>query len=197
MGSPAPARVKKSDRTRAAILEAARQAFQVSGYEHASVRAIATAANIDPAMVIRYFGTKERLFLAAVVVDLELPDLTTLPRSRRGRALVGHFLNSWEVESRGDVLITLLRSAATNELAAARLQEVFSQQVLRTVAAVVPDEEVHRRASLIAAHMLGLALTRYILLLPSVAGQSPNAVLEDWGAAVQRHLHGPLPPVGD
>ena len=56
---------KKSDRTRAAILAAARERFAQDGYERATIRAIAADAAIDPAMVMRYYGNKEKLFAAA------------------------------------------------------------------------------------------------------------------------------------
>src|SRR5436309_13182244 len=52
---------RRSDRTKAAILAAARKHFAASGYERATIRAIAADAGIDPAMVMRYFGDKEKL----------------------------------------------------------------------------------------------------------------------------------------
>ena len=71
-----PAKTAKSQRTKAAILKAAQQLFADQGYERATVRDIAARAAIDPAMVIRYFGSKEGLFAQATAFDLKLPDLT-------------------------------------------------------------------------------------------------------------------------
>ena len=51
---------RRSDATRNAILAAARERFAADGYERATIRAIASQAEIDPAMVMRYFGSKER-----------------------------------------------------------------------------------------------------------------------------------------
>src|SRR5262245_18351681 len=65
---------RRSDATRAAILAAARERFAADGYERATIRAIAADANIDPAMVMRYYGSKERLFAAAAELELHLPD---------------------------------------------------------------------------------------------------------------------------
>lgn len=190
MLSSTPARMKKSDATRASILMAARSAFRDHGYDGASVRMIGSAANIDPAMVIRYFGSKESLFLEAVDIDLDLPDLSVVAKSRRGEVLVEHFVQRWEGDD--DVLVTLLRSAVSNDLAAERLRNVFAKQIKRTVGAVVDRNELERRASLIASEMLGIALTRYILRLPAVAKQSPKHLVRDHGPSVQRHLHGAL-----
>ena len=75
----------KSDRTRAAILEAARELFATEGYERATVRDIAAKAAIDPALVIRYFGSKEALFVRAADIELRMPDLARGARlARRG-----------------------------------------------------------------------------------------------------------------
>ncbi len=52
--------------TRAAILDAARRRFAGHGYDGATIRAIAADAGVDPALVHHFFGTKERLFAAAV-----------------------------------------------------------------------------------------------------------------------------------
>jgi hypothetical protein len=48
------------------------------GYERTTIRQVATDANIDPSMVMRYYGSKDGLF-AAAVDDLELPDLSAVP----------------------------------------------------------------------------------------------------------------------
>lgn len=193
MATTAPTRTTKSDATRASILAAAREAFREHGYDAAGVRMIAALASIDPAMVIRYFGNKEGLFLAAVDVDLELPDLVAIGKSRRGEALVEHLLSRWEGPEENDVLITLLRSAATNDVAADRVRKVFAKQVRRTLSAVVDQEELDRRAALVATEMLGLALTRYLLRLPVVARQTTAEIVRDHGHSIQRHLHGVLP----
>ena len=78
----------KSDRTRAAILEAARELFATEGYERATVRDIAAKAAIDPALVIRYFGSKEALFVRAADIELRMPDLAR-QRARAARRSCG------------------------------------------------------------------------------------------------------------
>ncbi|MFZ1103905.1 MAG: helix-turn-helix domain-containing protein, partial [Hyphomicrobiaceae bacterium] len=68
-------RTPKSERTRAAILTAARELFAAHGYERTTVRDIAARASIDAAMVMRYFGSKDALFARAADFDLRLPSL--------------------------------------------------------------------------------------------------------------------------
>lgn len=178
---------RSSRETQAAILAAARERFAASGYERATIRAIAADAGIDPSMVMRYFGSKEGLFAAAAQFDLELPDLSSVARDDLGRRLVAHFVDRWE---RDEVLVVLLRAAATNPAAAAKMGEIFTTQLLPLVADTdAPDPE--RRAGLIATQMLGLALCRYVLALPPVRTMS-RADVESWlGPTIQRYLTGP------
>jgi AcrR family transcriptional regulator len=180
---------RRSDATRAAILAAARGRFAADGYERATIRAIAADASIDPAMVMRYFGNKEKLFAAAADFDLRLPDLPAVPSGEVGAALVRHFLDRWESD---DTFVVLLRAGATNDAARERMHAVFSGQVLPMVAAVAPDRP-GERAALLASQVLGLALARYVLRLPPVVAMS-SAELAAWlGPVVQGYLTGPAP----
>ncbi|MGI8816567.1 MAG: TetR family transcriptional regulator [Pseudonocardia sp.] len=162
---------ERSRASREAVLGAARRTFAERGYERTTVRLVAADAGVDPSMVIRYFGSKDGLFAAAMQVDLRLPELAEVPADCRGEVLAWHFLELWEGEQTGEVLVVLLRSATTNDVAAARLREVFAGQVVALVAGLdpaLPAPEVARRAGLISTQMLGTALTRYVLCLPPV-----------------------------
>ena len=186
---------RRSEDTRARILAAARRWFAEEGYERATIRGIAAAAVADPALVLRYFGSKEGLFAAAAAFDLRLPDLGDVPRAELGAALVRHFLARWEGNPNDAALQILLRAAATNAPAAARMREVFTCQVLPAVARVAPPGEAERRAGLIASQMLGLALCRYILGLPGVAALDAEETAAWLGPTVQRYLVSPSPAV--
>lgn len=178
----------KSERTRAAILAAARQRFAAAGYEKTTVRAIAGDASIDPAMVMRYFGSKELLFTAAIQIDLRMPDLATLPREQLGTALVAHFLELWEGN---ETLQVLLRAGVTNEEAAATMQRIFREQLLPVVAPLSADAgEAARRAGLAASQILGLALCRYILRFPQLVAMSKADVVASVAPTIQAYLTG-------
>src|SRR5690606_3131183 len=120
--SKAPAPARRSDATRRAILDAARERFAADGYERATIRAIAQQAQIDPSMVMRYYGNKEGLFAAAAAIDLQLPDPASLPRDDAGHALVTHVLHMWEDN---DLVTALLRVGITNETGAERMRGIF------------------------------------------------------------------------
>jgi AcrR family transcriptional regulator len=178
---------------REAILAAARARFTEQGYERTTIRQVANDAGIDPSMVMRYYGNKDGLFAAAVDIDLRLPDVASLPPEEVARTLATHFVTLWG-NDRGGPLSILLRSAVTHDEAAERLRSVFSDQVATMVRRLLgdgPDTEV--RAGLLSTQLLGIALTRYILRLPPVAGMDDEEVVAIATEFVDRILCGPLP----
>jgi AcrR family transcriptional regulator len=178
---------RSSAETTAVILAAAKQRFAEAGFERATIRAIAADANIDPAMVMRYFGSKDQLFAAAADFDLQLPDFSSAGRDQMGAQLVTYFMDRWE---RDEALVVLLRSSTTNAEAALRMREIFAGQLLPAIATINPDD-APRRAGLIATQVLGLALCRYVLRLPPVVALSHDEVVAWLGPTVQRYLECP------
>lgn len=185
---------RKSERTRRAILDAARAHFAARGFDGANLRAIGAEASIDPSMVVRYFGNKEGLFAAAVDVDLQLPALVDVPESEHGLVLTRHFLRRWEGDLSDHVLVTLLRSAVTNAKVAAQLREVAARQLQAMLAPVVEPVELHLRTALVGSQLIGMALTRYILAIPGIVDRPAELLVLDIAPTVQRYLHGPLQP---
>jgi AcrR family transcriptional regulator len=177
---------RKADQTKAVILTAARERFAESGYEAATIRAIAADANIDPSMVMRYFGNKDQLFAAAAEFDLRFPDLSEVSPDELGRALVTHFLTRWEED---DALVVLLRSSTTNAEAALRMKDIFAAQLMPAIVKFVPDD-APRRAGLIATQVLGMALCRFVLRLPPVVAMSSEELVEWLGPTLQRYAIG-------
>jgi AcrR family transcriptional regulator len=175
---------RRSDRTKAAILKAARDRFAAQGYERTTIRAVASDAGIDPSMVMRYFGNKAQLFDATLAIDLRLPDLSAVPADELARTLVRHFLERWEGDPADDALLVLLRSAVTNEHAAARMHEIFAAQVAPALAGAMGKESASRRAGLVSAQLLGLGLTRYLLCLPAVTALTREEIEDGLAPAV-------------
>ena len=182
-----PQAPRRSDRTRAAILAAARKRFADDGYERATIRAIAADADIDPSMVMRYYGSKEQLFATAVSFDLRLPDVTGIPPAGLPEAFVRHFIARWEGDPADDALVVLLRSAVTNEQAAERVRGIFHEQVRPMLAAAL-GERAAERAGLVSAQLLGLALSRYVLRLPGVADVDADEIAAAFAPAVRAVL---------
>ena len=189
-------KTRKSDRTRAAILDAAQKLFAQHGHDRTTVRDIAAKASIDPALVIRYFGSKDELFVRAAAFDLRMPDLSKVKRSQIGDTLIRRFL---ELGEGFTGMTVLLRSAASNDYAASRVRELFAAQVLPAFARVGSRADAAERAGLVASQLLGLALCRYILKIPPVAEMSAEEIVKHIGPTIQRYASGKrsIRPVGN
>jgi AcrR family transcriptional regulator len=189
--------------TREAILDSARRQFAEHGYDGATIRAIAAGAGVDPALVHHFYGSKERLFAAAMqlpVVPSEMISAALADPSRRadvslGMHLVASALALWENEELRGPFLALLRSAVTSEQATAMLREFLTEAILTPVAAVMRDADpvsAPFRASLIASQVLGLAFSRYVLRLGPIARASGDELVAAIGPNIDRYLTGDL-----
>ncbi|MBY8863728.1 TetR family transcriptional regulator [Nocardia sp. CA2R105] len=179
---------RRSDVTRAAILAAARRRFAQDGFRKATIRAIAADAEIDPSMVMRYYGSKEGLFDAALEIDLELPDLGVVHQDALGETIVHRFLELWETPPGDEILLTLLRSAVTDDSVGKRAQQIFAGQIMPMVLRVGDPADAPRRAGLIVSQILGMALCRYVLRLEPVVAMTHAELTADLAPVLQRYL---------
>lgn len=168
--------------TRAAILDTARSQFGSHGFERTTIRSVASAAGVDPALVMHYFGSKSGLFAAASQFVVTIPDLTGVAPDRLADVLLPVFVEAWGPQG---PLLPLLRAAATNRAAADTLLTVFVGQVAPALAAVTPDH-APERAALVGSQLLGVAVARYILGVPPLTGMS-DARLVEWLRPVLAH----------
>ncbi|HZR51842.1 MAG TPA: TetR family transcriptional regulator [Streptosporangiaceae bacterium] len=185
--------------TRTAILDAARREFGEHGYDAATIRGIAAVAEVNPALVHHFYGTKEQLFAAAmripVVPSEVIKALAPDSPDHLGEALVRTLLTAWEVADVREAFLGLVRSAATSEQGAAMLREFVTGTILAAVAQMAggPDEAGRRyRASLAASQVVGLAFTRYLLRLEPIASASADDLVAAIGPVIQRYLTGEL-----
>lgn len=180
--------------TREAILDAARRRFAERGYEGATIRAIAADAGVDPALVHHFYGTKERLFVDATrfpAVPSELiARVAERGRDHLGEELVRAVLAVWESPDSQEQAIALLRSAMTNERAAAMVRGFVSNAILGRVAAVLGDDDAEFRAALVASQIVGLGMARFIVRVEPVASADVEDLVHAIGPTVQRYLTG-------
>jgi AcrR family transcriptional regulator len=188
--------------TREAILAAARARFGEVGYDRATIRGIAAAAGVDPALVHHFFGPKERLFAAAMRLPLVPGDLVGSVLTAAmdvggpgvGEQMLRMVLDAWDVAEMRDAFLGLLRTAATSDEGATMLREFAADAVLSRIAQAArkasDDPDGDFRAALLASQVLGLALTRYVLRLPALV-QAGNAELAAAiGPTMDRYLAG-------
>jgi AcrR family transcriptional regulator len=191
MGRSNLTRAEQGAATRARIVEAARQRFAADGYDRATIRAIAADAGVDPSLVMRYYGNKQGLFVAAAEIELRIPDLSHLPRSRSGAGFVEHFLERWEGD---DILLALLRTAATNEHAAARMRAIWTAQPLPALTALgMAPRAAAAPIALINALFLGFAYSRYVLKFPPLVKMRRAEIVRWLGPVVQHYLDAQIP----
>jgi AcrR family transcriptional regulator len=186
--------------TREAILESARAQFAERGYDRATIRAIAAQAGVDPALVHHFYGTKERLFTAAMELPIVPSELITAtldgaarrPGETTGVHIVRSALTAWETPGVREAFIGLLRSALTSEQAAAMVREFVTRAVLAPMAvgAGGDPEDTALRASLIGSQMLGLAMARYLLRFEPLASAPPDDLAAAIGPSIDRYLTG-------
>jgi AcrR family transcriptional regulator len=186
--------------TRQSILESARAVFAETGYDKASVRAIAASAQVDPALVHHYFGTKEKLFLATMNSPIDpaelIPKAMAGPREQAGERLVALMLSVWDSPA-GVAAVALMRSAMSNEWTARLMREFVVTQVLRRAIAElgIDEKEAPTRTALVATQISGLAMIRYVLKVEPIASTPPERLVAAIGPTVQRYLTGDLPGV--
>ena len=183
--------------TRQDILAAAREVFAEKGFDKASIRAIATAAEVDPALVHHYFGTKEKLFLESMEVPVNpaelVPKALAGPREEAGERLTRLVLSVWDSPA-GAAAVAMLRSAMSNDWTARLLREFIVTQVLRRAITELdmPRDEAPMRASLLATQIGGLAVVRYVLKVEPVASADPEILVRAIAPTVQRYLTGEI-----
>lgn len=180
--------------SRAAILAAARASFGEVGFERTTIRRVARAAGVDPALVIQYFGSKEELLDASLEFPVDLPavlqDLE--PGPDVGTQIVRRALTAWEAPTVQTAIRGLLRTGASHERAAAALAQLISRGVLPYVARLATPEDAMMRSALVGSTLGGLALGRLVLRVPALTEPSVEQLARAVGPTITRYLVGDL-----
>jgi AcrR family transcriptional regulator len=178
--------------TRDAILAVARRRFATRGYDATSLRDIATAAKVDPALVIHYFGTKEGLFVAATglpdALSVLFENLAALPLHDFAAALVRAYLHLIDSEGSRNAILALVRSAVSNDKAAAMLREFLTAQLLPVIGRFTPHPDAQLRASLVTAQLIGIATQRHVIRLEPLVKATPDEIVALAAPAIEQYL---------
>lgn len=182
--------------SREAILAAARSSFADHGYDGTTIRGIARAAGVDPALVRHFFGTKEELFAAALEFPFDpgvvLPSVLGGGLSGAGERLVRFLVTTLETPAGRAPFLAILRSAVRYERAATLLRGFVGREVVARVARQVtlPDPEL--RATLVGSQLVGLVMVRYVVRVEPLASADPETVVQAVAPTIQRYLTGDL-----
>jgi len=167
-------RDERRQRTEAAILQAAKAQFATAGFERTTIRSVAAAVPVDPALVMQHFGSKEGLFAAAARWSGEHETLLSATRDQVPAAALHDLFDHFEASH--DEAVALLRNCLTHPEANRVVRDEVMCERANAVATTMGGQEAELRAGLFAACMIGLGLARYVLELPALAGASREDV---------------------
>jgi AcrR family transcriptional regulator len=180
----------------ARILAAARDQFAQNGWAGSTIRAIARGADVDPALVYHYFGSKEALLDAATTPPqrwLEsVAETWSTPESELGAALLRLMLSAWADDEIGPVLRSVLLTAAHEESTREKLRRVVESSLMGVSQLGVDEQDRSARSGLISSQIMGLALMRYVWRIEPVASMSDEALVAAIAPNLQRYIQDDL-----
>ncbi|MEB3367070.1 TetR/AcrR family transcriptional regulator [Saccharopolyspora mangrovi] len=181
--------------TKEALLTAAREVFAEQGYDAATVRAIASSAGVDPAMVNHWFGGKEGLFTAAVQIPINPAEIVREvlegPREQIGERIIRRFVTVWDGVGGGQ-FAALIRSVAGNEQAVTMLREFVQNVLFNRLVKVLGVDHPEMRVALCGSQLIGLGMARYVVRIDPLASADADAVAATIGPNLQHYLTGDL-----
>ncbi|WP_062900104.1 TetR/AcrR family transcriptional regulator [Mycobacterium avium] len=186
-----------SSGSRERILASARELFARNGIRNTSIRAVAAAAGVDSALVHHYFGTKEKLFAAAVQIPIDpmqvIGPLRKVPVDDLGYALPSMLLPLWDSEVGAAFIATLRSILAGEEISLFRtfIQDVIGVEVGPRVDNPAGSGVI--RIQFVASQLVGVVMARYILELEPFASLPPEQIAATIAPNLQRYLTGDLP----
>lgn len=191
---PARGRRPGENTTRRRILDTAREHFADRGFGATTIRGVAAAAEVDPALVLQFFGSKNHLFAAA----LEIPEYAMAhldaafdgPSDSRGQRLVRTFLELWEDDpSTSGPLVAMVRGAVVNDQAREQLREFIQDRLAEGPAGRGSDTAV-RRAAVASSMLVGLVMARRIIGVPQLVAAEREELVALAAPAIQHVLDG-------
>lgn len=181
--------------TRDAIAAAARSAFAELGYDRATMRAIAAAAGVDPALIVHFYGSKEGLFREVTALPAELAVAMAAvadgPRDDVGRRFAHAIVTMLESPMTRPVVLARLRSASSHAEAAALVRGQVSRD-LELLTRSLTDDRPETRAVLVGVQVVGLAFVRYVVGVEPLASMDVAELVAVLAPIFQHLLVGPL-----
>lgn len=186
--------------TREAILDTARRHFAELGYDRTTLRGVAGAAGVDTALVIHFYGSKQRLFALAAELPIDtevvVPGLLAGPRATIGHRLARQVLDTLAQEEGRRRVTGLIRAAASEEAAARVIRERITRELLVPIAEGIDAPDAALRAALVSSQIVGLVMARYVVALDALTGADDDLLAAAVGVTLQNYLTGPLGAAG-
>jgi AcrR family transcriptional regulator len=156
-------RSRNANATREAILSSARLHFLKDGYDNAGVRAIATDAGIDPALICRYFGSKRALFgLVLEGTGKDPMEVFEGERSSCGARVASAMLDSDEDKPRQMTFLGLVIGAMGSPEASTMAHEHIERQFIDPVSLWLGGDDAKERAWMLCSLLIGVVIMKNI-----------------------------------
>ena len=166
----------------ASIRAAGERLFRERGYSRVTVREIAAEAQVDPAVVVRRFGSKEALFLEVMQVSIEERPELDVPLRDFGRSFVASLLAD-ERDTQA-VFLALVRGGSEPAIGA-RLHAVHEEAFVAPLRARMTGPDADLRARLAAALVGGLLHSMWVVGDEVLLATDHEQIVERYGDALQ------------
>lgn len=180
----------------ARILTAAREEFAEHGWAGTAIRAVARAADVDPALIYHYFGSKEGLLDAATAPPQKFLDSVAktwaTPKADLGKQLIRNVLHIWTDEEVGPALRAVVLTAAHEPKTREKLRLIVERALIGESTLGGDEEERLRRSGLISSQLIGFALLRYVWKIEPIASMPDDEVVAAVAPNLQRYIDGDL-----
>lgn len=177
-------------------MAAARDEFAAHGWAGTTIRAVARTADVDPALVYHYFGSKEGLLDASTNPPQKFLDnvakVWTTPVDRLGTALITALLNAWGDDEVAPTLQAILQTAAHEPATREKLRRIVEGSLMGVSHLGIDERDRLLRSGLVSSQMLGFALTRYVWKIEPVASMTEDEVIAAIAPNLQRYVNGDL-----
>lgn len=170
IGGGPPRRRRDAEATRDALLHAGAALFEERGYRAATVREIGLRAGVDPALIARYFGGKEGLYLAVLERSPRPP--------AEPHAVVERLLRRLERPGDAPVALALVGPGLSPALRAQAARTIHDRLVVPLSDRLegAGCEDARLRAEVLVSAAVGVALARGAGGLPALADAPVEAV---------------------
>lgn len=155
----APVRVRNAAATRAAILDSARVRFAKEGYDGASLREMAADVGVDPALVCRYFGSKEELLVEVLNASSDPGEFFQGDPAKFGERVADLLLGEERDARNLDCLLIMLRSVSSPKAAEA-IRRSSRANFHDPFALWLGGDDAQMRARLAGGVMMGISIAR-------------------------------------
>lgn len=178
-------------KTRARILKAAQIQFSRNNYEFIGVRDIAAEANVDAALINRYFGSKEKLFEEAFTSALPLYDFLQGELCELGESLTRLVVSDViDQPTEGFNPFHLLLRSSMSHTVSHIVTEALNKNFVRPLAKLLEGEDVALRSRLIFSHIIGFVIMSIALTPQDIQHDDAEKIVSLLRTAIQACIEG-------